>query len=122
VASGAVKGIEVRIHEETHNIGHRSRCAYSVSGIRGSGLRADDDEYYDQHHHRVNDFKQHEQHKWAPRAVARIVARYAESEQESDLLPRQNSETRATDVVQTTSHRPKERPAERPQTGVHQLV
>jgi hypothetical protein len=56
VASSAVKGIEVRIHEETHNNGHRSRCADSISGVRGSGLRADD-EYYDQHDRHVSDFK-----------------------------------------------------------------
>jgi len=59
MASSADEGMEVRLHEETHDSSHRSRCADSVSGVRGSGLCADD-EYYDQHHH-VNDFKQHEQ-------------------------------------------------------------
>jgi hypothetical protein len=113
--------MEVRIHEETHNNSHRSRCADSVSGVRGSGLCADVD-YYDQHDH-VNDFQQYEQHKWAPRAVPRTVARYAKSEHESQhRLPQQSSEARADDVVQATSHRPEERPAERPQTGVVQLV
>ncbi len=113
MASSAVEGIEVRIHEEAHNNSHRSRCADSVSGVRGSGLRADD-EHYEQHDHHVSDFKQHEQLKWPPRAVPRIIARYAESEQESDRLPRQSSEARADHVVQPTSRRPEERPAERP--------
>ena len=121
MASGAVEGIEVRIHEETHNNSHRSRCADNISGVRGSGLRADD-EYHNQHDHHVNDFKQHEQLNWAPRAVPRIIARHAESEQESDRLPRHSSEARADHVVQATSHRPEECPAERPQTGVVQLV
>jgi hypothetical protein len=59
MASSADEGMEVRLHEETHDSSYRSRCADSVSGVRGSGLRADD-EYYDQHNH-VIDFKQHEQ-------------------------------------------------------------
>jgi hypothetical protein len=122
VASGAVEGIEVRIHEETHNNSHRSRCADSISGVRGSGLRADDEYHNKQHDHHVNDFKQHEQLKRAPGAVPRIIARHAESEQESDRLPRHSSEARADHVVQATSHRPEECPAERPQTGVVQLV
>ena len=106
----------MRLHEETHDSSYRSRCADSVSGVRGSGLCADDE--YDHGHH-VNDFKQHEQHKWAPRTVAR----YAKSEHKSQhRLPQQSSEARADDVVQATSHRPEERPAERPQTGVVQLV
>jgi hypothetical protein len=59
MASSAEEGIEVGLHEETHDSSHRSRSADNVSGARGSGLCADD-EYYDQHNH-VNDFKQHEQ-------------------------------------------------------------
>jgi len=120
VASSADGGMEVRLHEETHDSSHRSRCADSVRGVRGSGLCADD-ECYNQHH--FNGFKQHEQHKWAPRAAPRTVARHAKSEHESQhRLPQQSSEARADDVVQATSHRPEERPAERPQTGGDQLV
>jgi len=102
--------------QETHDSSHRSRCTDSVSGVRGSGLCADNE--YDHGHH-VNDFKQHEQQKWAPRAVAR----YAKSEHESQQrLPQQSSEARA-DVVSATSHGPEEeRPAERSQTGVAKLV
>ena len=59
MASSADEGMEVRLHEETHDSSYRSRCADSVSGVRGSGLCADD-ECCDQHYH-VNDFKQHEQ-------------------------------------------------------------
>jgi hypothetical protein len=102
--------------QETHDSSHRSRCADSISGVRGSGLCADNE--YDHGHH-VNDFKQYEQHKWAPRAVVR----YAKSEHESQQrLPQQSSEARA-DVVSATSHGPEEeRPAERSQTGVAKLV
>ena len=89
VASNAVEGIEVRIHEETHDNSNRSRCTISISGVRGSGLRPDNEYYNDDHH--VNDFKQHERLKWAPRAVSRISARYAESQQESDRLSRPGS-------------------------------
>jgi len=103
--------------QETQDSSHRSRCADSVSGVRGSGLCADDE--YDHGLH-VNDFKQHEQHKWAPRAVAL----YAKSEYESQhRLPQQSSEARADDVVSVTSHGPEEeRPPERSQTGVAKLV
>ncbi|HYC19726.1 MAG TPA: hypothetical protein VEF35_03785 [Candidatus Bathyarchaeia archaeon] len=53
MASGAEDGIEVRIHEETHDSSHCYRCVDVSAAFVGGGLYTDDD--CDDFHHDNNE-------------------------------------------------------------------